>query len=90
MPLACVLVRHSHDEHLGPLQEQQDLSKINVKLNLQPVTFSAWREQVSGNGIPVTTVFYAPDYYGSAQYVEYFAMMPGSPLTGTETRVAPV
>jgi len=58
---------------------QQDLSKINVKLNLQPVTFSAWREQVSGNGIPVTTVFYAPDYYGSAQYVEYFAMMPGSP-----------
>jgi peptide/nickel transport system substrate-binding protein len=58
---------------------QQDLSKINVKLNLQPVTFSAWREQVSGNGIPITAVFYAPDYYGSAQYVEYFAMMAGSP-----------
>jgi peptide/nickel transport system substrate-binding protein len=58
---------------------QQELSKINVKVNLQPTTFSNWREQVSGNGIPLTAVFYAPDYYGSAQYVEYFGMMPGSP-----------
>jgi peptide/nickel transport system substrate-binding protein len=58
---------------------QQELSKINVKVNLQPMTFSNWREQVSGNGIPLTAVFYAPDYYGSAQYVEYFGMMPGSP-----------
>jgi peptide/nickel transport system substrate-binding protein len=58
---------------------QQELSKINVKVNLQPLTFSNWREQVSGNGIPLTAVFYAPDYYGSAQYVEYFGMMPGSP-----------
>jgi peptide/nickel transport system substrate-binding protein len=58
---------------------QQDLSKINVKVNLQPMTFANWREQVSGNGIPLTAVFYAPDYYGSAQYVEYFGMMPNSP-----------
>ena len=41
---------------------QQDLAEINVKLELQPVEFSVWREHVNGDGIPVTAVFYAPDY----------------------------
>ena len=40
---------------------QQDLAEINVKLELQPVEFSVWREHVNGDGIPVTAVFFAPD-----------------------------
>ncbi len=58
---------------------QQDLAKVNIKAKLQPLTFTVWREQVSGDGIPLTAVFYAPDYYGSAQYVQYFAMIQGGP-----------
>lgn len=58
---------------------QQDLSKIGVKVSLQPIPFSNWRERVAGDGIPLTAVFYAPDFYGTSQYVDYFAMTEGSP-----------
>lgn len=58
---------------------QQDLGEIGIKANLQPVEFSVWRTQIRGDGIPLTAVFYAPDYYGSAQYVQYFAMIDGNP-----------
>ncbi len=58
---------------------QQDLARINVKLKLTPVEFSVWRDHVRGDGIPFTTLFFAPDYYGSAQYVQYFGMMKGTP-----------
>lgn len=57
---------------------QQDLAKVNVNLILQPVTFPVWSERVGGEGIPVTAVFYAPDYYGSGQYTGYFSMVPGA------------
>ncbi|WP_342640641.1 ABC transporter substrate-binding protein [Rhodoligotrophos ferricapiens] len=58
---------------------QQDLDKIGVKIELKPVQFSTWRERINSEGIPLTAVFYAPDYYGTAQYVEYFGMTEGSP-----------
>lgn len=58
---------------------QQDLARVNVKMSLTPVEFSVWRDHVSGDGIPLTIVFYAPDYFGSAQYVQYFGMQEGSP-----------
>lgn len=54
---------------------QQDLAKINVKVKLTPVEFSVWRAHVNATGIPLTTLFFAPDYYGSAQYVQYFGMI---------------
>ncbi|TIP78964.1 MAG: ABC transporter substrate-binding protein, partial [Mesorhizobium sp.] len=57
---------------------QQDLVEINIQLELQPVEFSVWREKVNGDGIPLTAVFFAPDYYGSSQYAQYFAMMDGT------------
>ena len=57
---------------------QQDLAEINIKLDLQPVEFAVWRERVNGDGIPLTAVFFAPDYYGSSQYAQYFAMMEGT------------
>lgn len=57
---------------------QQDLAEINIKLDLQPVEFAVWRERANGDGIPLTAVFFAPDYYGSSQYAQYFAMMEGT------------
>jgi peptide/nickel transport system substrate-binding protein len=57
---------------------QQDLAEIKITLELQPVEFSVWREKVNGDGIPLTAVFFAPDYYGSSQYAQYFAMMDGT------------
>lgn len=57
---------------------QQDLWGIGIKLELQPVEFTVWREHVNGDGIPVTAVFFAPDYYGSAQYVQYFGLYEGT------------
>lgn len=57
---------------------QQDLAEINISLDLQPVEFSVWRERVNGDGIPLTAVFFAPDYYGTSQYAQYFAMMEGT------------
>ncbi len=53
---------------------QQDLAKVGIEVTLQPVTFSVWRDHVSGDGIPLTAVYYAPDYFGSGQYAQYFAM----------------
>lgn len=57
---------------------QQDLARVNIKLALKPVTYPVWRAQLGGDGIPMTAVYYAPDYYGSGQYVNYFGMVPGS------------
>ena len=53
---------------------QQDLAKVGIEANLQPVTFSVWRDHIGGDGIPLTAVYYAPDYFGSGQYAQYFAM----------------
>ena len=57
---------------------QQDLAKVNVKITLQPITFPVWIERVGSSGIPVTAVYFAPDYYGSGQYTGYFSMVPGA------------
>ncbi|QPC42512.1 ABC transporter substrate-binding protein [Kaustia mangrovi] len=61
---------------------QQDLAKVNIDVKLEPVTFAVWRERVGGDHIPLTAVYYAPDYYGSGQYANYFGMVPGSPWYG--------
>jgi peptide/nickel transport system substrate-binding protein len=58
---------------------QQDLAAVGVKLELMPMTFAVWRERLLGDGIPVTTAFFAPDYYGSAQYVQFFGIYEGTP-----------
>jgi peptide/nickel transport system substrate-binding protein len=57
---------------------QQDLSDVGIEITLQPVTFSVWRERITSEGIPLTAVFYAPDYFGSGQYVQFFGMMEGT------------
>ncbi|SUW36722.1 glutathione-binding protein gsiB [Brucella abortus] len=57
---------------------QQDLSQINVKVELQPVPFASWREKANGDGIPMTAVYYAPDFFGTSQYVDAFGLAKGS------------
>ncbi|MBC2887092.1 ABC transporter substrate-binding protein [Ochrobactrum sp. CM-21-5] len=57
---------------------QQDLSKVNVNVELQPVSFATWREKVNGDGIPMTAVYYAPDFYGTSQYVDAFGLAKDS------------
>lgn len=58
---------------------QQDLTEIGIELELQPVTFAVWRERIGATGIPVTAVYYAPDYFGSGQYASFFGLYEGSP-----------
>ena len=57
---------------------QQDLARVNVELTLEPVTFAVWRERVGGDHIPMTAVYFAPDYFGSGQYVSFFGTVPGN------------
>ncbi|PYE93339.1 peptide/nickel transport system substrate-binding protein [Rhizobium sp. PP-F2F-G38] len=66
------------DINLMMQKVQQDLAAVNISLDLKPVTYPVWRDQLNGDGIPMTAVYYAPDYYGTGQYASYFAMMPGT------------
>ncbi len=66
------------DINLMMQKVQQDLAEVGIKVQLKPSTYPVWRDQINGDGIPLTAVYYAPDYYGSGQYANYFAMMPGT------------
>lgn len=57
---------------------QQDLSKVGIKVELSPVPFANWREAANGDHIPLTAVFFAPDFYGTSQYVDVFGLSEGS------------
>lgn len=58
---------------------QQDLAKINVQLTLKPMSFNVWLSGMDSPGLPFTIGFFAPDYFGSAQYAQYFGMIPDMP-----------
>jgi len=60
---------------------QQDWAAIGVNLELKPLTWAVWRDELAAGEWPVTAVYYAPDYYGSGQYVAYFGMIDGYPWT---------
>lgn len=66
------------DFGLAMQKVQQDLSKIGVEVSLSPVPFTTWVEQANSIGIPMSMVFYAPDFYGTSQYVDYFGLGPDS------------
>jgi peptide/nickel transport system substrate-binding protein len=58
---------------------QIDLAEVNIELDLVPLDVSVWVDEwFSEDGIPLTAVYYAPDHTDSIQYIEYFAMVPGS------------
>ncbi|MDW6023813.1 ABC transporter substrate-binding protein [Mesorhizobium sp. BAC0120] len=67
------------DFSLAMQKIQQDLAAVNIKLELKPVEFPNWREAATKDHIPITFVFFAPDYYGTSQYVNYFGLAPDSP-----------
>lgn len=60
---------------------QQDFANVGVDLELKPLTWAVWRDEMAAGAWPVTAVYYAPDYYGSGQYVAYFGMIDGYPWT---------
>ena len=57
---------------------QQDLKEIGIELELEPVEFPQWIDQINAEGIPVTAVYFAPDHTDSSQYVQYFGEVEGS------------
>jgi peptide/nickel transport system substrate-binding protein len=57
---------------------QQNLAKVNIRLQLKPTTFPVWLDTVKGDHTPLTASFYAPDYFGTDQYVKTFGMIPGT------------
>lgn len=61
---------------------QQDLAAIGIELELEPLEFAQWVERITGEGIPVTAVYFAPDHIDSSQYVQYFGMIEGSSWQG--------
>lgn len=61
---------------------QQDFAAIGVELELKPLTWAVWRDELGAGEWPVTAIYYAPDYYGSGQYVAYFGMIEGFPWVG--------
>jgi len=57
---------------------QQDLSKVGITVNLSPVPFANWREAANGDHIPMTAVMFAPDFFGTSQYIDFFGMSEGT------------
>ncbi len=57
---------------------QQQLTKIGVTLELDPQTFSVMIDQFRNFELSSNLLYWAPDYYGSAQYVSYFGLVDGS------------
>lgn len=67
------------DISLAMQKLQQDLGRIGVQLNLLPTTYNVWISEVDDPGIPLTIGYYAPDYYGSGQYIQFFSMLKDMP-----------
>jgi peptide/nickel transport system substrate-binding protein len=61
---------------------QTDLKAVNINLELNPVEISVWADKISGDGIPVTMLYFAPDHTDSSQYVQYFGLLEGSQWQG--------
>ncbi len=65
---------------LGQLAQllQSQLKQANINLTLRPATFSVNINDLSTNKLPMELLYWAPDYYGTAQYFNYFGLIPGS------------
>jgi peptide/nickel transport system substrate-binding protein len=57
---------------------QQDLKKINVQLELDPQTFAVFIDKYRAYQLPSNLLYWAPDYFGTSQYVGYFGQVDGS------------
>jgi len=61
---------------------QQSLKTVGVDLELNPIEFSQWVDQIDTKGFPVTSVYFAPDHPDPVQYVQYFSLAEGSVWSG--------
>lgn len=59
-------------------QIQQDLKKINIRLNLVPIAAAKYADVYLAKKIALGNVYFAPDYMDAAEYITYFARVPGS------------
>jgi peptide/nickel transport system substrate-binding protein len=57
---------------------QADLAEAKIKVTLHPVTFSELINDSTKGIYPMSMVYFAPDYVGSAQYLNFFGLVPGS------------
>jgi peptide/nickel transport system substrate-binding protein len=57
---------------------QQDLAQIKIKVNLVPQTFAVWQQMNADGKISATAGYWAPDYFGTSDYIKYFGMIPGT------------
>ena len=58
---------------------QQSLKKSGIDLKLTPLDYTAWSDRLKNSGIPITSVYFAPDHPDTIQYVQYFSLMQGPP-----------
>jgi peptide/nickel transport system substrate-binding protein len=65
---------------LGQLAQllQTQLKDAGIDLTLRPATFSVNINDLSSWKLPMELLYWAPDYYGTAQYFNYFGLIPGS------------
>jgi peptide/nickel transport system substrate-binding protein len=42
------------------------------------VDLSVWADKIGKDGIPLTSLYFAPDHTDTSQYIQYFAMVPNS------------
>ncbi|PZM13219.1 ABC transporter substrate-binding protein [Rhizobium tubonense] len=65
------------DTNMMMQKVQQDLLKIGVGVDLHPVPIATWREKVNGEeGVALTAGLFAPDFFGTSQYADFFMMIP--------------
>jgi len=57
---------------------QQQLAEVGVQLELAPDTFSVFIDNFRSQQYPSNLLYWAPDYFGSAQYVGYFGLVDGA------------
>lgn len=57
---------------------QQQLAEVGVNLELAPDTFAVMIDKFRSQQYPSNLLYWAPDYYGSAQYVGYFGLVDGA------------
>lgn len=57
---------------------QQSLSEVGIELSITPMEYSTWAQELTGDGFPVTGIYYAPDHPDTIQYSRYFSLAGGS------------
>ena len=57
---------------------QQQLAEVGITLELDPQTFAVFIDKFRAFDYSSNLLYWAPDYFGSAQYVSYFGLVEGA------------